>query len=66
MLYGRGAADMKSSLAAMISAIESLLNKDPNPIGTLSFLITSDEEGDAIHGTRHAISELASRGIRPD
>lgn len=66
MLYGRGAADMKSSLAAMIYAIESLLEKNPNHLGTLSFLITSDEEGDAIHGTRHAIRELASRGIRPD
>ena len=66
MLYGRGAADMKSSLAAMIYAIESLLKKDGNTRGTLSFLITSDEEGDAIHGTRHAIRELASRGIRPD
>lgn len=66
MLYGRGAADMKSSLAAMIYAIESLLEKTPNHLGTLSFLITSDEEGDAIHGTRHAIRELASRGIRPD
>lgn len=66
MLYGRGAADMKSSLAAMIYAIDSFLEKHPNPLGTLSFLITSDEEGDAVHGTRHAIRELASRGIRPD
>ena len=66
MLYGRGAADMKSSLAAMIYAIDSFLEKHPNPLGTLSFLITSDEEGDAVYGTRHAIRELASRGIRPD
>ena len=50
----------------MIYAIDSFLEKHPNPLGTLSFLITSDEEGDAVHGTRHAIRELASWGIRPD
>ena len=66
MLYGRGAADMKSSLAAMIHAVDSWLEGHPEHLGTLSFLITSDEEGDAIHGTRHAIDILASRGICPD
>lgn len=65
MLYGRGAADMKSSLAAMIYAVDAWLGDNPNHPGTLSFLITSDEEGDAIHGTRHAIDELARRGICP-
>lgn len=66
MLYGRGAADMKSSLAAMLHAVEAFLQRNPEHPGTLSFLITSDEEGDAIHGTRHAIEELAQRGICPD
>lgn len=64
-LYGRGAADMKSSLAAMINAVSSFIDKSPNYAGTISFLITSDEEGEAIHGTRHAIDELAKRGIQP-
>ena len=66
MLYGRGAADMKSSLAAMLYAVTAFLEKQPNHPGTISFLITSDEEGDAIHGTRHAIDLLAQRGIKPD
>lgn len=66
MLYGRGAADMKSSLAAMLYAVEEFITAQSEHQGTLSFLITSDEEGEAIHGTRHAITELAQRGIRPD
>lgn len=66
MLYGRGAADMKSSLAAMIAAVETFLAKYSDHQGTISFLITSDEEGDAIHGTRHAIDVLSRQGIRPD
>ena len=65
-LYGRGAADMKSSLAAMIYAVDAWLSDNADHPGTLSFLITSDEEGDATHGTRHAIAELARRGICPD
>lgn len=66
VLYGRGAADMKASLAAMIVATERVLTLDPDLPGTLSFLITSDEEGDAEHGTRYAIEVLESRGIKPD
>ncbi len=65
-LYGRGAADMKLSLAAMIVAVEELITSDTPLEGTLSFLITSDEEADAIDGTRHAVTVLAERGIRPD
>ncbi len=65
-LYGRGAADMKSSLAAMVVAVEHLVESDKPLAGTLSFLLTSDEEGDAIHGTRHAVEVLNARGIRPD
>lgn len=66
LLVGRGAADMKSSLAAMLVAVENHLEHAPKMAGTLSFLITSDEEGDAIHGTAHAIRELNAEGIRPD
>lgn len=64
-LYGRGAADMKSGLAAMICAVERLLAAGEIS-GTLAFLITSDEEGKATHGTRHAIEQLKARGITPD
>ena len=66
LLVGRGAADMKSSLASMLIAVEEHIQQHPNLPGTLSFLITSDEEGDAIHGTAHAIRELNTEGIRPD
>ena len=65
-LIGRGAADMKSSLAAMLVAVEEHLTQHPDQPGTLSFLITSDEEGEAIHGTAHAIRELNKDGIKPD
>ena len=64
-LYGRGAADMKGSLAAMITATERLLaNKTIR--GRLGFLITSDEEGIAINGTVKVIEELSARGIKID
>ena len=65
-LYGRGAADMKSSLAAMIVAVEDATAHAEHNNGTLSFLITSDEEGVAAYGTRYAIDVLAKEGIRPD
>jgi succinyldiaminopimelate desuccinylase (EC 3.5.1.18) len=64
-LYGRGAADMKSGLATMVCAAERLL-AEGGVSGTLAFLITSDEEGPARHGTRHVVEQLAARGIRPD
>ena len=60
-LYGRGAADMKSSLAAMVVAIERLC-ADSAPGGTLAVLFTSDEEGIAIHGTRRVVEQLRARG----
>lgn len=65
VLYGRGAADMKSGLAAMTCAAERLLARR-DIRGTLAFLITSDEEGAARHGTRHAVELLCQRGIKPD
>jgi succinyl-diaminopimelate desuccinylase len=65
LLYGRGAADMKSGLAAMVVAVERRLARGPLR-GTLAFLITSDEEGDALHGTRHVVDVLKTRGLVPD
>lgn len=65
-LYGRGAADMKASLAAMVCAIERYLASHPDPAGSLAMLLTSDEEGAARHGTRHVVEVLARRGEVPD
>ena len=65
-LYGRGAADMKSSLAAMVVAVEDATANGEYNCGTLSFLITSDEEGVATYGTRYAIDVLAKEGVTPD
>lgn len=58
MLYGRGAADMKGSLAAMITACEEFVAKHPNHEGRIAFLITSDEEGPAINGTVKVVEWL--------
>jgi succinyl-diaminopimelate desuccinylase len=58
-LYGRGAADMKGSLAAMITAVERFLTDHAQPCGSLAFLITSDEEGVAVNGTVKVVSELS-------
>jgi succinyl-diaminopimelate desuccinylase len=66
LLYGRGAADMKSGLAAMVCAAQRLLNEAPLRRGTLAFLLTSDEEGMARHGTRHVCEVLRARGVKPD
>ncbi len=60
-LFGRGAADMKSSLAAMVCSCEIFLKKYPNHKGSIAFLITSDEEGQAIHGTRYVVNQLLQR-----
>ncbi|MFA5939414.1 MAG: succinyl-diaminopimelate desuccinylase [Sinimarinibacterium sp.] len=65
VLYGRGAADMKSGLAAMVCATERLLARRTLR-GRLAYLITSDEEGAARYGTRHVVDVLKQRGIRPD
>jgi len=65
-LYGRGAADMKCSLAAMTDAATAFVRAHPGHRGTLAFLITSDEEGPARDGTLRAMQELAGRGERID
>jgi succinyl-diaminopimelate desuccinylase len=60
-LYGRGAADMKSGLAAMVSACEEFVGRYPAHRGTIAFLITSDEEGPAVDGTRRVVEVLRER-----
>ncbi|WP_319379731.1 succinyl-diaminopimelate desuccinylase [Thiomicrorhabdus sp.] len=62
MLYGRGAADMKSSIACFMAASKRFLKDYPNPQGSIAFLITSDEEGPAIDGTVKVIAALEERG----
>ena len=66
LLYGRGAADMKSGLAAMVTAVEEFVGEHPAYPGTLAFLITSDEEGPSVDGTRRVVEGLSARGQRID
>ncbi len=66
VLYGRGAADMKGSLAAMITACERFLAGHPEPRGSIGFLITSDEEGPAVDGTVKVVKHLQDRGEHMD
>lgn len=66
MLCGRGAADMKGSLAAMVVAAERFVADYPNHRGALTFLITSDEEGPAHHGTKAVVERLKARNERLD
>ncbi|MBS0346552.1 MAG: succinyl-diaminopimelate desuccinylase [Proteobacteria bacterium] len=61
-LYGRGAADMKSSLAAFVTAIEAFVAAHPDHAGSIALLLTSDEEGDATHGTTLVVETLRARG----
>ena len=65
-LYGRGSADMKGSLAAMVVSAETFVNEFPNHQGRLAFLITSDEEGLAVNGTVKVIGWLQEQGITPE
>jgi len=62
VLYGRGTADMKSSLAAMVTAVEAFVASHPEHPGSIAFLLTSDEEGDANDGTIAVIETLKARG----
>lgn len=65
-LVGRGAADMKASLAAMVVACEQFVSQHPDHTGRIGFVITSDEEGPAKHGTVKVIETLTSRGEQID
>ncbi|WP_338447256.1 succinyl-diaminopimelate desuccinylase [Pelagerythrobacter marensis] len=62
LLYGRGAVDMKGAIAAMVAAVAAV----PPETGTISFIVTGDEEGPAIHGTRALIAFMRDQAIRPD
>jgi succinyl-diaminopimelate desuccinylase len=66
VLYGRGAADMKSGLAAMVTSTEEFVRAHPKHKGTIAFLITSDEEGPSVDGTKRVAEMLAGRGERID
>jgi succinyl-diaminopimelate desuccinylase len=65
-LYGRGAADMKSGVAAMVCALETFVAANPTHPGTVALLLTSDEEGDAIDGVRRVVDHFRSTGQRID
>ncbi len=66
-LYGRGTADMKASIAAMVVATEDFIAASGGQFsGTLAFLLTSDEEGPSIHGTRHVMQVLGNRPLHID
>lgn len=65
-LYGRGAADMKGSLAAMITAVENFVTEHPDHNGQISFLITSDEEGPFVDGTTRVVDALMARDEKVD
>ncbi len=64
LLYGRGAADMKSGVAAMVTAAVSFVRERPRYPGAIAFVITSDEEGRSVDGTRRVVDALARRGQR--
>ncbi|MBS0394758.1 MAG: succinyl-diaminopimelate desuccinylase [Proteobacteria bacterium] len=66
VLYGRGAADMKSALAAMVTATERFVHAHPAHRGRIAFLITSDEEGPSVDGTRRVVEVLRARRERID
>ena len=66
LLYGRGAADMKGSIAAMLTACERFITENPQHKGSIAFLITSDEEGPGIDGTVKVIEHLEAKGDKID
>ena len=66
LLYGRGSADMKGSVAAMASACRRFAESHPDHRGSLALLLTSDEEGKAVNGTRHVVDQLERRGDKID
>lgn len=66
MLYGRGAADMKGSIAAFVTACERFVADNPDHSGSIALLITSDEEGPAVDGTRRVVETLEARGEKID
>src|SRR6185369_10028790 len=66
LLYGRGAADMKTSISCMVVAVEEFVKAVPAHAGGIALLITSDEEGPAVDGTTRVVEWLKARGERLD
>ena len=66
VLYGRGASDMKSSIASMVAATQRFIDNNPNHKGSIGFLLTSDEEGPAKYGTRKVIEKFKREKINID
>lgn len=66
VLYGRGAADMKGSIAAFVTAVREFVAQHPDAPGSIAFLITSDEEGPSVDGTARVVERLRERGERID
>ncbi|GBF30137.1 succinyl-diaminopimelate desuccinylase [bacterium MnTg04] len=66
LLFGRGSADMKGALAAMVTASEAFVAENPSHPGTIAFLLTSDEEGPATEGTAKVMETLVDRGVAID
>jgi succinyl-diaminopimelate desuccinylase len=66
LLYGRGAADMKASLAAIVVAVEEFVERHPEHPGAIALLLTSDEEGPAVDGTTRVVEALRARGVTLD
>lgn len=66
LLFGRGAADMKTSLAAFVTAVEHFVAEHPKALGTLALLLTSDEEGPSVDGTVRVVEALKARGQQLD
>jgi succinyl-diaminopimelate desuccinylase len=65
-LYGRGAADMKTSIAAMVVAVEDFVAAHPGHAGAIAFMLTSDEEGPSVDGTVRLVERLQQRGVKLD
>lgn len=65
-LYGRGASDMKTSIAAFVVAVDEFLQTTPEPAFDIAFLLTSDEEGPSVDGTKVVVEEFKKRGERLD
>src|SRR5688500_3270462 len=66
VLYGRGASDMKTSIAAFIEAVTEFIGKHPDHSGSIAFMLTSDEEGPATDGTVKVVQALQRRGEKLD
>lgn len=66
LLHGRGSADMKTGIAAMVVAVEEFIKENPNHKGSIAFLLTSDEEGPSINGTVKVVEHLQNNNINID